>query len=114
MWRGPLTFPATGPDRIVGPDVPVPGWDHIRFRFALVVCVLLVLATAIGFIAHRIRRRRSGLRKRPIVTSVLAVCALAVGGVAIAWRPPPFFVPVFPALPRLLPADAFYYRTVGD
>ena len=114
MGRGPLTFPATAPDHIVGPDVPVPGWEHIRFPLAVLVLVLLVGATAVAFLVHRFRRRRTGEPKRPIVTSVLAVGALLTGGVAIAWRPPPFFVPTFPALPRLLPAETFYYRTVGD
>lgn len=53
------------------------------------------------------RRRPAGL----VAGSVVALVGLVL---SVANRPYPFFVPEFPALPRLLPEQAVFYRSSAD
>jgi hypothetical protein len=49
-----------------------------------------------------------------VLTAVVGVVALVGAALAVANRPLPFEVPEFPALPRLLPEQAFFYRPATD
>ncbi|MEX0768092.1 MAG: hypothetical protein WD029_06445, partial [Microthrixaceae bacterium] len=96
--------------QIDGPQVLIPGSDfllsglgRLMLLLGFVVLVLLLVLAA--------RRKKLG-RKLPLFgASALLVIGLAL---TVAYLPPPFFVPEFPALPALLPAEALFYRPISD
>ena len=100
---------------IVGPvDMLVPGSQQLL----LVLAVVLAAAAVVGIIvsqAVRFRRRRKGApRKRPLGTVVASSLLVAAVVLGVVNKPSPFFVPEFPALPRLFPDEAFFYANVAE
>lgn len=100
---------------IVGPpEMVVPGSQH----FLLLVSVWLgvaALAALLVALLVRYRRRRRGRDPRRPVATVLSASLLALAiMVGLVNKPSAFFVPEFPALPRLFPDNAFFYRNTGD
>lgn len=100
---------------IIGPDsVPLPGSDIFVLGAAILMCIVATCVVAV-MLAARFRRRRRGAPPRRAV-GVSAWCAVAVVALCaglVKW-PFGFFVPEFPALPRLFPDDAFFYRPIDD
>ncbi|MFM7067874.1 MAG: hypothetical protein ACKOYM_00290 [Actinomycetes bacterium] len=100
-----------GPVR--GPDTALPGSQHVAPLFFGLIALVALIAVAVTAVRWR-RRLRKGVVARPvglIVSGVIAAISLALLGVAL---PPKFFVPEFPALPRLFPEQAFFYRPITD
>lgn len=81
--------------------------------FGLLLFLCLVGLGAALFVRSR-RARRTGRSGSPAVPVALAVAAAVFGGLAVVNLPPKFFVPEFPAVPQLLPDQAFFYRPVAD
>lgn len=100
--------------QVVGPEVRLPGSDQLMFWVGLLVLAAGVGGVVVAVAVRRSRRRRGDEPRRPVALGVLAVPALVGGALAVANRPLPFFVPQFPALPRLLPEEAFFYRRITD
>lgn len=99
-----------GPDRLM-----VPGSDIMMGALGRLVLLLGLLVLVIALVVRTVRRRRDPQwRRRPGVV-IAATGTVVVGALltALYW-PPPFVVPTFPALPQLLPAEAFFYRPVTD
>lgn len=96
---------------IIGPGkVPLPGSDMFVLGAAILVGIVAVVGLLVTLAVRFVRRRRGAPRRRPIASIIwgaLAVSALCVG--LLMW-PFGFFVPEFPALPRLFPEEAFFYR----
>ncbi len=102
-------------DDIVGPQATlIPGSQQFLLGLALLLGIVASATLVVALLIRWRRRRRRKAPKRPIVASIAA--AILVVCVATGWwnRPPPFFVPEFPALPKLFPDDALFYRTVTD
>ena len=99
---------------VVGPQVRLPGSDQLMFGVGVVLLAVGLVALAVVMLVRARRRRRGAPRRPPVAIGVVSVLALIGGALAVANRPLPFFVPEFPALPRLLPQQAFFYRTVTD
>ena len=93
-----------------GPDVVVPGSQQLLPALLVIVTLIALVVVATTLVVRRRRSRRGEPRRRPVVLATATVVALVAAGLAFANRPPPFFVPRFVALPRLLPPDAFFYR----
>ncbi|MCO5317193.1 MAG: hypothetical protein M9942_02035 [Microthrixaceae bacterium] len=99
---------------ILGPsEVMLPGTRVGLFVLVALLTVLCALVLGSALLV-RLARRRRGVRKRPVVTVASAIVLVALLVLTWTMRPPPFFVPEFPALPRLFPESAFFYRPVGD
>lgn len=98
---------------IIGPSkVWMPGSDALML-FVGVALTLVGLVVLVGYLLLRRRRNRRHAappQRRWVI--VPAVVVLLGVGTAIWFRPPPVEVPQFPALPPILPAEAFYYRDV--
>lgn len=94
----------------------VPGSQQLAPAFFGVVAAAAFTVAVITFIRRQRRRRREPdlPRRRPVVLAVALTVALVASGLTVVSRPPPFFVPRFGPLPRLLPPEAFFYRTVAD
>ena len=93
----------------------LPGSDFLLSFLGRLMLLLGAIALVPAFVVRRRRRRRDpNRRRRPI--GIVAISAVTVLGLilTVAYWPPPFTVPEFPALPRLLPDNAFFYRTVTD
>jgi hypothetical protein len=78
-----------------------------------VALTLVGLIVLVGYLLLRRRRTRRHMlppKRRWVVAP--AVVVLVGVGTAVWFRPPPVEVPEFPALPRILPAEAFYYTDV--
>ncbi len=100
---------------IDGPQVLVPGSDFLVLGLVRLLFVVGLLALVVAVVVRLVRRRRATEPLGPPVS--IAVCgALAVLGLvlSIVHRPPPFFVPEFPALPVLQPEDSVLRRTAAD
>jgi hypothetical protein len=98
---------------IVGPsNVWMPGSDALMLFLgvALTLVGLIVLAGYLILRRRRIRRHMLPPKRRWVV--VPGVVVLLGVGTAVWFRPPPVQVPEFPALPRILPAEAFYYSDI--
>ncbi|MGB3409565.1 MAG: hypothetical protein WBA45_00100 [Microthrixaceae bacterium] len=52
--------------------------------------------------------------RRPIFVMGFGIAALIGLALSVIYRPPPFEAPILPALPRLLPEQAFFYSKVTD
>lgn len=93
-----------------GPQVMIPGSEFLLSGLGRIL-FLIGLATLAVLLLLAFRRKKLG-RKVPLVcASTVAVLGLAL---TVAYWPPPFFVPEFPALPALLPAEALFYRPITD
>ncbi|MDQ2678926.1 MAG: hypothetical protein M3Y51_09300 [Actinomycetota bacterium] len=105
------------PDRVVGPDVVLPGSEQLA---PVVFGLLALLAFAVFAVALTVRivrrRRRPEGRpaRRPIVVVGAAVVTVALVVLTVVNLPPSFTSPEFPPIGRLLPDEAFFYRPVGD
>jgi hypothetical protein len=97
-----------------GPDVVIPGSQQLLPVALLLLALIAVVALVVGLVLRRRRARRGAPRRPPVVVATAATVALVAAGLAFVNRPPPFFVPKFVSLPRLLPADAFFYRRADD
>ena len=97
-----------GPPRMV-----MPGSEQVLFGAGLVLCILGIVVLVVGGLRRWSRRRRGapGQRAFGLVTGCVLLSIGLVSAV-VNW-PPPFWVPEFPALPRLLPEEAFFYQR-GD
>jgi hypothetical protein len=96
--------------QIDGPQVLIPGSEFLLSGLGRIL-FLVGLVTLAVLLLLAFRRKKLG-RKVPLV---LASTLLLIGLVlAVMYRPPPFFVPKFPALPRLLPAESLFYRPITD
>lgn len=99
----------SGPAKMI-----MPGSQH----FLLSVALWLGIAALVGLglaLLIRLRRRRKHLPSRPPLVAVcLALVVLGALTLGLVNKPSRFFVPEFPALPRLFPEDAFFYRPIGD
>jgi hypothetical protein len=98
---------------VIGSVVRVPGSDQLVFALGVVAFLAGAVALAAVLVVRR-RRARRGDRRRPVVLAAVAVVALVGAALAVANRPVPFEVPEFPPLPRLLPAEAVFYRPATD
>jgi hypothetical protein len=100
---------------IVGPpDMVMPGSEVLLFRAGVLLVVVGLVVLAASALRWVLRRRR-GRPARSRVGVVAGVSVLVVGVVlSLVNRPPPFFTPEFPALPRLLPEAAFFYRQADE
>lgn len=101
--------------QIVGPEsVFLPGSDQFILASSVVLLAVAVLLAIYSLLLRRRRKKRDKPRKRPVgfvVSAAMAAVALIMG--ILVW-PPAFSTPEFPALPRLFPQEAFFYREVGD
>jgi hypothetical protein len=96
---------------IVGPpEMAMPGSEVLLYRGGVLLTV--IAAAALGTVAGlRWLRKRRGRPPRRRGALYVAGALLLIGALLAIWnRPPPFFVPEFPPLPRLLPEGAFFYR----
>ena len=98
----------------VGPDVVVPGSQQLAPAFFAVVTVVAITVAVVSFVRRRRRTAQELPRRRPVVLSIAVVVALVGAGLTAVNLPPPFFVPRFGTLSRLLPAEAFFYRPIQD
>ena len=112
---------ATGESVVLGAEVLVPGSDFLVQDGARLLLLIGILATVIAVVVRLVRGRRSrlerlGRQRRPRPIGVAVAASLAVSGLlltVVTW-PPRFVVPEMSELPRLLPEDALFYRTVTD
>jgi len=112
LQNGTGTTGGLGP--VKGPDVVLPGSQQLApVVFGLLLFVCLVGLGVALFVRAR-RGRRTGRKGRPTAAVGLAAAAAVFGVLAVINLPPKFFVPEFPALPQLLPEQAFFYRPVAD
>jgi len=96
--------------QIYGPQVLIPGSEFLLSGLGRILLIVGILILAVLLILAA-RRKKLG-RKLPLFcASTLVAIGLVL---AVAYRPPTFFVPEFPALPRLLPAESLFYRPIGD
>ncbi|MSY22826.1 MAG: hypothetical protein F2668_07600, partial [Actinobacteria bacterium] len=96
--------------QIDGPQVLIPGSEFLLSGLGRILFLVGLITLAV-LLLLALRRKKLG-RKVPLVcASTLLLIGLVL---AVAYRPPPFFVPEFPALPRLLPAESLFYRPVTD
>jgi hypothetical protein len=99
---------------VVGPDVLIPGSDLMLGGLGRLLLAVGVVLLVVGVVL-RVRSARTAPERPRRSVLVVAVAVLAVGGLLTAMNwPPAFFVPEFPALPRLLPEEAVFYRQVTD
>jgi hypothetical protein len=100
---------------IIGPAaVPLPGSDMFLLGATIVLGVVAVAAIAVISVVRLVRRRRGVPPRRPVglvLWGATAVVSLCLG--LVLW-PFGFSVPEFPALPRLFPENAFFYRPTSD
>lgn len=102
-------------EAIVGPpDMVMPGSEVLLFR-AGVLLLVVGLAALVWVVLRWVLRRRRGRPSGSRVAFLVVGGVLATGAaLAVLNRPPPFFTPEFPALPRLLPQEAFFYRRAAE
>ena len=98
---------------VEGPDVILPGSEHLAPAFWILVAVFALLGTGVALLVRRRRGRRDDRRRPVVLTGLAALTVLAVVLTVLTW-PPPFHTPRFPPLGRLLPEEAFFHRTVTD
>ncbi|MFZ4517107.1 MAG: hypothetical protein ACOYOP_01885 [Microthrixaceae bacterium] len=116
-WTGAaVQYRSTGVLEVVGPALRVPGSDQFMFVVGLIWLVVGLVALVAALVVRTVRRRRDPEHRRrpPVVVGITVVVALLGAGVAVANRPLPFEAPEFPALPRLFPDSAFFYRPITD
>ena len=100
---------------ILGPaEMVMPGSQHLLLVLAVWVGIAALVGLGIGLFLRLRRHRRQLPAKRPVATVALAVVLAVALLVGLANRPSAFFVPRFPALPRLFPEESFFYRPTGD
>jgi hypothetical protein len=100
---------------IIGPDKMVmPGSQHFLLYLAVWLGAAALLGLAVAVLVRWHRKRRGRPAKRPVVSLGLASVVVAALVVGLLNKPSPFFVPEFPALPRLFPEQAFFYRPTSD
>lgn len=99
---------------VVGPDVVLPGSDQAVHALAVLLLVAAGVALLAALARRWYRRRRGRPAKRPVGVAIVGTLALVGAVTTVVTRPPPFFVPELPALPRLAPEDSFYYRPAAD
>ncbi len=100
---------------IVGPSsVLVPGSQQLLLKLSVLIAIAGLITLVVALLLRYRSRRKGRDRKRPVVTTAAAVTVVVA--LVLGWwnRPPPFFVPEFPALPRLFPEEGFFYRPVSD
>jgi hypothetical protein len=92
----------------------MPGSEVLLFRAGVLLVVVGAGLMCVVALRQVLRRRRGRTAKGRAVL-VGAACVLVLGVLlAVLNRPPPFFTPEFPALPRLLPEEAFFYRRAAE
>lgn len=101
-------------ETVVGPDeLLLPGSQQLLLWIGGLLAVAAAVVLGVSLWRRHRRRRRALPSRRPTVP-VLSGVALAVAAalLAVNW-PPAFRLPEMQALPRLFPAEAFFYREVG-
>jgi hypothetical protein len=98
---------------VIGPDMVVPGSEQLAPVLTGSLAALVVAASVVGAVV-RVRRERRGDHRRPVGLVAAGGALVALVGLTVAFMPPAFFVPEFPPLPELVPADNVFERTVAD
>ncbi len=118
MLRAPTQPTGTGPTGglgpVDGPDMALPGSQQLVPVLLGLLLVVCLVGLGVALVVRARRARRTGRMGRPTAAVSFAVVAVLAGVLAFVNLPPRFFVPEFPALPRLLPEQAFFYRQVSD
>ena len=96
--------------QIDGPQVMIPGSEFFLSGLGRILLLVGIVVLAV-LLLLALRRKKLGRKVPLFCASTVAVAGLAL---TVAYWPPPFFVPKFPTLPALLPADSLYYRPVTD
>ncbi len=100
---------------IIGPaSVPLPGSDMFVLGLSIIVAIASMVALVVALVIRVIRRRRGTPAKRPIALVVCGVVTATSVLTGFVMWPRGFFVPEFPALPRLFPDRAFFYQDARD
>lgn len=105
------------PLKITGPDVLIPGSDFLLAGIGRLLVIVGVFGMVIGLAIRWYRRRKTvdaTAQKRPRAVISFAIATLVGVVLSVMFWPPAFEAPILPALPRLLPEQAFVYRDVTD
>jgi len=97
-----------------GPDTVLPGSQQLApVAFGLIGLITAIVLIA-GLLVRRRRKAAGTAKSKPIGLAITGGVVILCGALTAVNLPPQFFVPEFPALPQLLPEQAFFYRQVQD
>ncbi len=100
---------------IDGPRVLLPGSDFFVLGLVRLMFLVGLVALIVAVVVRLVRRRRAAAPLGPPVSLMVCSAITIIGLVlSIVHRPPPFFVPEFPALPTLQPEDSVLRRVATD
>lgn len=103
-----------GLDPVEGSDVVLPGSEQVAPLFWGLVVVLALVAVVIAWVVRRRRSARGAQQRRPWAMGAFGVVALVAALLVVLTLPPKFTTPEFPELGRILPEEAFFYRSTED
>lgn len=96
---------------IVGPaSAPVPGSEQVLLFLGVATTFIGLVALLVYLVVRYIRGRSGRNAPRKAWLAVPVVLVIVGAALAIANRPPKYFAPEFPPIPRVFSADAFYYQ----